>query len=106
MTSRERDILKKLQGEADRDPSVLIQALGPALVEMPISPVVEQLLIRLSRRVREIEEKRGPVRRVDRAKLAPAAQPYQDIIDKLLFRIVGFSDREVEALAARMEQMS
>jgi hypothetical protein len=99
-------LLDDLLSELDRDPADILPALEPYLEEAPFNPAIEQLLIALCRRVRQIEEKRGSINRVERAHLATAAQPYQDTIDAILFRLVGFSRRETEALNERLARMA
>ena len=74
--------------------------------EVPFNPAIAALLIELSRRVRTIEERRGPIGRGARAHLADDAQPLQDLADAILFRMVGFSDREVSDLSTRLEKMA
>jgi hypothetical protein len=35
----------------------------------------------------------------------PAAQPYQDLIDRLLYRLAGLSEAAAAALEKRLEKM-
>ena len=44
----------------------------------------------------------GPINRSERARLSADAQPYQAVIDATLFRLVGFSQVETEALTERV----
>ena len=37
--------------------------------------------------------------------LAPEAQPYQDLIDRILYRMAGLTDAEVKGLEKRLEGM-
>jgi hypothetical protein len=48
----------------------------------------------------------GPINRSERARLSADAQPYQAVIDATLFRLVGFSQVETEALTERVERMA
>jgi hypothetical protein len=41
----------------------------------------------------------------ERSALAPEAQPYQDLIDRILFRLAGLTDEEVQGLEKRLEGM-
>ncbi len=40
-----------------------------------------------------------------RSALDPAAQPYQDFIDRLLFALAGFTDAEARGLETRLASM-
>jgi hypothetical protein len=51
------------------------------------------------------EADRGDIVRTERSALAPAAQPYQDLIDQLFFGMAGLSAGEVKALEGRYEKM-
>jgi len=37
--------------------------------------------------------------------LAPEGQPYQDLIDRILYRIAGLTDAEAQGLEKRLEAM-
>jgi hypothetical protein len=106
MEADERRFLSDLSKELDNDPGSVARALDGLAEETPFSPVLEQLLITLSRRIRSEEESRTKVSRAARAHLAPTAQPFQDLVDTILFRMVGFSKGEVEGLLGRLEEMS
>jgi hypothetical protein len=56
-------------------------------------------------RIIAIETNRGEIARRDRSELASAAQPYQDLIDLLLYQLAGISDLESKALEQRLENM-
>ncbi len=58
-----------------------------------------------SKRIIELEADRREIARVERSALAPAAQPCQDLIDRLLYRIAGLSDAEAEQLERRLADM-
>jgi hypothetical protein len=105
-TGEDQALLKDLLFELDRDPALVLQALAAYWTEVPFNPAIEQLLITLSRRVRAIEKCRGPVSRADRARLATTAQPYQDLMDGIFFRLVGFAERETASLSERLEEMA
>jgi Eco57I restriction-modification methylase len=105
-TADDQALLDDLLSELYHHPADILPVLEPYLEEAPFNPAIEQLLIALSRRVRKIEENRGAINRVERAHLAAAAQPYQDTIDAILFRLVGFSRRETDALTERLDRMA
>jgi hypothetical protein len=56
-------------------------------------------------RIIDLESARGPIARSERSALAPAAQPCQDFIDQLLYRLAGLSPHESAALESRLAQM-
>lgn len=43
--------------------------------------------------------------RSDRSALSPAAQPYQDFLDAVFFRLAGLTDAEAQGLRTRYERM-
>jgi hypothetical protein len=45
------------------------------------------------------------IARTERSALAPKAQPYQDLIDRILYRLAGLTDAEAQGLETRLEQM-
>ena len=106
ITANDQALLDDLISELDRTPENLISALDRYWAEVPYNPAIEQLLVILSRRIRALEQSRGPVSRIDRAHLANAAKQYQDLIDAILFQLVGFSKGEADALSGRLEQMA
>jgi hypothetical protein len=106
MTSGERAVLKEALPEIERNPSNGRETLAPLFAEAPVSPALGEILIRLSQTIQKLEAARGPVSRAERAKLAPVAQPHQDLIDSILFGIVGFSETEAADLAGRLERMA
>jgi hypothetical protein len=105
-TAKETELLKELLPELEGDPGAVDDAIAPLFADTPFTPALGEVLIRLSRAVRVIETARGPISRTERAKLDAKAQPLQDLIDAVLFRMVGFSDREVDALTRRLDEMA
>jgi hypothetical protein len=79
--------------------------LRPLLAEPLFSPAIRQVIIAAVRQIITFESDRGPIARSERAALDPAAQPYQDLIDQLLFGIAGLSADEVKALEERYAKM-
>ncbi len=55
----------------------------------------------LVNQITSIEEKRGDIARSDRSALAPEAQPYQDLIDRILYRMAGLTDDDARGLEKR-----
>ena len=58
-----------------------------------------------ARRIRVIEENRGDIRRAQRSALAERAQPLQELIDCVLFRLYGLTDEDAAALEERLVRM-
>ena len=56
-------------------------------------------------RIRVIEANRGNITRAQRSALAEQAQPLQDLIDYVLFRLYGLTDDDAAALEERLVQM-
>jgi hypothetical protein len=87
-------------------PTEVESILGSTLDAAPFSPLIERAIIQLSRQIQSVESNRRSVSRSARAHLDSSAQVFQDVIDRLLFRMVGFSDVDVRALSGRLETMS
>lgn len=79
--------------------------LKPGLDQPPFSPAVRDVITELVKRIIRIEVGRGDIARTDRSRLAAEAQPYQDLIDRLLYAMAGLNDDEVRGLEERLEQM-
>jgi type I restriction-modification system DNA methylase subunit len=92
--------------ELERSPAAVMDAIASAIEEVPFNPAIAALLIELSRRIRSVEEGRGPVGKAARAHLADAAKPLQDLTDAILFRMAGFSESEVSELSKRLAEMA
>ena len=56
-------------------------------------------------RIRAIETHREHITRAQRSALAEQAQPLQDVIDHVLFRLYGLTDDEAAGLKERLVQM-
>jgi len=61
--------------------------------------------MRLVDEITKIEAARGDIARTERSALAPEAQPYQDLIDRILYRLAGLTDAEAQGLEKRLEAM-
>jgi type I restriction-modification system DNA methylase subunit len=82
-----------------------LQVLRRLLNTPPFSTAVREAIIEAARRIIAIEQERGEIARRDRSALDPAAQPYQDFIDQLLYGMAGLTDDDVKALEASYERM-
>jgi hypothetical protein len=56
-------------------------------------------------RIIAVERDRGDVARTERSALALAAQPLQDLLDRIIFRMAGLSDEEAIGLEQRLSLM-
>ena len=52
-----------------------------------------------------LEADRGEIARAERSAFDPAAQPYQDLIDRLFYGLAGLTDDEVKGLEERYARM-
>lgn len=89
----------------DHDIMAIPDFLAPHLAGGPFSAAVRETLEHLAGRVCAAEEERGTITRQDRARLSKGAQPFQDVIDLILFRMVGLSDRDVAGIEDRLSRM-
>jgi hypothetical protein len=87
------------------DFDAVLQLLAPLLKEPPFSLVVRDIIIEAVKRISALEAARGDIARVERSHLAEAAQPYQDLIDRLLYKMAGLSDAEAAGLEERLARM-
>jgi type I restriction-modification system DNA methylase subunit len=83
----------------------VLELLEPALSEPPFSLAVRNVLIEAVKRIIAQESERGDIPRTARSALDPAAQSYQDLIDRLLYRMAGLTDAEAKGLEARLAEM-
>jgi hypothetical protein len=75
----------------------------PLLAEPPFTASLLECLALLVDRIIEAESTRGDIARTDRSALALEAQPYQDLIDRILYRMAGLMDAEVKRPEKRLE---
>lgn len=55
--------------------------------------------------ISQIEQERGEIARTERSALDPAAQPYQDLIDRLFYAMAGLTPEESAGLEERLREM-
>jgi len=82
-----------------------LKALDGLLSEPPFQRRVLDVLARLTKEIIRIEGERPDISRAERSALAPEAQPYQDLIDRILFRLAGLTDDEAAGLEERLKEM-
>jgi hypothetical protein len=63
------------------------------------------VLVEAVKTVAAIESQRGQIARTERSSLDPASQPFQDLIDRLLYDMAGLQASEVKALDLRLGLM-
>jgi hypothetical protein len=96
---------KSLDALASGDTEQVIALLRPALTDAPFSLAIRTIIIEAVNRIIAIEERRGEIPRSARSALAPEAQPYQDLVDKLFYKMAGLTAEEAIALEERLEKM-
>jgi hypothetical protein len=87
------------------DTERVFDLLQPALKNAPFSPALRTVIIEAANRIIAIEERRGEISRTARSTLAPAAKPYQDMIDRIFYAMAGLSASESVGLEKRLAQM-
>jgi len=81
------------------------QTVEPMLQEAPFPLEVQQAIVAAVERIMAIEGARKNMARKDRSALHPDAQPYQDFIDRLFYRMAGLTDAESAGLEERLARM-
>lgn len=79
--------------------------LAPALKRPPFAVALQDVLVELVQRIMAIEHARGEIARTERSALAPAAQPLQDLIDRILYAMAGLTPTDVTGLEGRLATM-
>jgi hypothetical protein len=82
-----------------------LEVVEPLLVRPPFSAVVMTSLAQLVETIIRIEGGRGGISRSQRSALDHRAQPYQDLLDRMLYRMAGISDAEAVGLERRLATM-
>jgi hypothetical protein len=73
------------------------------LMTPPFPSATARVLGLLSDRVAEVESRRRVTLRSERAYLDPTSQPLQDLIDRILFAVAGFTPSEAAGVEERMK---
>ena len=89
----------------DTNIAAIPDLLAPHLADGPFRPAVREALEHLAARIHAAEQERGTITRQNRARLSERAQPFQDTIDLILFRMAGFSDNAIAGLEDRLSRM-
>lgn len=105
-TASERVVGKKtVEALAAGKTDAALSAVSPLLETAPFSPVVQEVVVAAVERIITAETNRGEMSRSDRSALSPAAQPFQDILDAVFFKLAGLTPAEVAGLRNRYEAM-
>ena len=83
----------------------VVDILKPSLKEPPFSIGVADTMIEAVRIIISIESARKQSARSERSELASEAQPYQDLLDTILYKTAGLGDEEVHGLERRLSEM-
>jgi len=86
-------------------PSKAFEIVKAELLAGTFSLAAVSILTGAVDRIIALETERGVMSRTDRSALDPAAQPYQDLIDGVLFATAGLTPQESAALEARLKTM-
>jgi len=71
----------------------------------PFSLVIQNVINRSVDHIIDIETRRGEIPRAARSSLSSDAQAYQDLIDKLFYKMAGLTEGESTALEERLSRM-
>jgi hypothetical protein len=105
-TADDRRMLDRARAAAAQgDLEAAFAALGPGLAQPPFSPAVRDVIVDAVNRIVAIEAARGEIPRAARSALAPAAQPLQALIDRLLYARAGLAEGEIWGLRDRLARM-
>ena len=88
-----------------REFDVVFSKLNPALRTPPFSQAIRTVIVDSVQRIVAIEGERGEISRAARSALDPSAQPYQDLIDRLIFAMAGLTLEESSGLEERLSVM-
>jgi len=102
----DRDLFAAAKSALDQQdfPKVLA-LLEPACQSAPFPLAIQDIIIAAVERIIAIEQNRGQISRSDRSQLAPTAQPYQNLIDHLFYRMADLTPEESTALESRLAKM-
>lgn len=106
LTPQDSEVLSRAKAAlADAAFEEVYSALTPMIAQPPYGRAVREVIVDLVRRIMNIEASRGQISRPERSSLALAAQPYQDVIDRLFYEMAGLTEEESQALEERLARM-
>lgn len=71
----------------------------------PFDAAIRELIVEIVNRIIAIERDRGSIKRAERSGLADAAQPLQDLLDRLFYEMAGLTADDVRGLEERLARM-
>ncbi len=83
----------------------VFELLRGSLADAPFRLVIRDIVVELVRLIVAAEQRRGEIARAERSALCTEAQPYQDLIDRLLYAMAGLSQDEARGLEERLARM-
>jgi hypothetical protein len=86
-------------------PDAAVDVLVGLLDRPPFSRTVASAIARATEKIMKFECKRGQIARSERSELSDSANPYQQFIDMVLFRMAGLSAPEAKGLEYRLSTM-
>jgi hypothetical protein len=90
---------------AETDVARAFESISDLIAEPPFSVTVRDCVVATVNRIIDVERTRGDIARSERSALAPAAQPLQDLLDRIIYRMAGLTDNEAAGLEVRLETM-
>ncbi len=79
--------------------------VNPLLAEPPFAAPLMQCMKLLTLTIIDIESGRGQIGRTERSALDPHAQPLQDLLDHMIYRMAGLTDDDIAGLEERLARM-
>jgi hypothetical protein len=79
--------------------------LRPLMMNAPFNPALATIIVEATKHMIRIEAERGEIARAERSALDPEAQPFQDLIDQLFYKMAGLTDDEIVGLEERLANM-
>jgi hypothetical protein len=99
-------ITRQFEGRvARKDVDGAFELVEPIVSSPPYSTTVVACITTVVKSMMAIELSRGDIARTERSALAPEAQPLQDLLDRMVYRMAGLTDAEANALEDRLRMM-
>jgi hypothetical protein len=92
------------RGHRNREGGAFI-VLSTSVLKAPFSLAVRDVIVEAVNRIMALETGRGEISRTKRSALSAAAQPLQDLIDRLFYAMAGLTDSEIASLEKRLPEM-
>jgi hypothetical protein len=77
----------------------------PLIATPPFGPAALDCMELLVQEITDIETARGEIARAERSALASKAQPLQDLLDHMIYRMAGLADDDIAGLEERLARM-